>query len=423
MENWRNLSGVYALVMMWAGGCSTPPAEPAPIRSVRAIRVGDLHALSGRQFSGRAAAKTGVDLSFQVSGPLVSLPVDVGRGVSAGETIAAIDPRDFRTTLASAEGNVARAQANLAAMERGARPEEIEQLRAALADAEASYRRAVAEHERNERLLPEGAVSQSIYDISLALRERSEATVTQAKEALNIGLRGAREEDLQAKRAEIQALEAAALHARNQLEYATLAAPFSGTVAARYVDNFQTVQAKQPIVRLLDISQIEVTVAVPESLISLVPLVQGVRCRFDALADRDFPGVVTKIGTEASQTTRTFPVTVQLDQPGDVQILPGMAASVRVDPSDLSSPSPSDVVVPPSALFAGEAGQQSQVWILQPEGADSFRVALRAITPGRLTPTGIAVHEGLQAGEWVVTAGVHALRADQTVRILEEGSD
>ncbi len=318
---------------------------------------------------------------------------------------------------------MARAQANLAAMERGARPEEIEQLRAALADAEASYRRAVAEHERNERLLPEGAVSQSIYDISLALRERSEAAVTQAQEALNIGLRGAREEDLQAKRAEIQALEAAALHARNQLEYATLAAPFSGTVAARYVDNFQTVQAKQPIVRLLDISQIEVTVAVPESLISLVPLVQGVRCRFDALADRDFPGVVTKIGTEASQTTRTFPVTVQLDQPGDVQILPGMAASVRVDPSDLSSPSPSDVVVPPSALFAGEAGQQSQVWILQPEGADSFRVALRAITPGRLTPTGIAVHEGLQAGEWVVTAGVHALRADQTVRILEEGSD
>jgi RND family efflux transporter MFP subunit len=378
--------------------------------------------MGGRQFSGRATAKIGVDLSFQVSGPLVSLPVDVGTQVKAGDVLAALDPRDFRAALDSAQGNLARSQANLVAMERGARPEEIEQLRARVVQAEATYRQAVAEHDRNARLLPDGAVSQSDYDASLARRDRSEAAVTQAQEELNIGLRGAREEDLQAKRAEIQALEAAVLHARNQLDFATLTAPFAGTVAARYVDNFQTVQAKQPIARLLDISKIEVTVQVPESLISLVPLVQQVLCRFDAIADREFPGAVTKIGTEASQTTRTFPVTVQLDQPEDVQILPGMAASLRVDTSVLPNQAPSDIVVPPSAVFAGEAGQQSHVWILQPEGTDTFRAALRSVTTGRLTPTGVAITDGLQTGEWVVTAGVNALQADQVVRILEEGS-
>ena len=52
--------------------------------------------------------------------------------------------------------------------------------------------------------------------------------------------------------AEIKALEAAVENATNQLDYATLTAPFDGNVAARYVDNFQTVQAKQSIVRLLD---------------------------------------------------------------------------------------------------------------------------------------------------------------------------
>jgi multidrug resistance efflux pump len=77
-----------------------------------------------------------------------------------------------------------------------------------------------------------------------------------------MGLRGARPEDLDAKRAEIKALEAAVTNAKNQLDYTVLKAPFDGTVSARYVDNFQTVQAKEPIVRLLDITKIEVTIQI-----------------------------------------------------------------------------------------------------------------------------------------------------------------
>jgi hypothetical protein len=86
-------------------------------------------------------------------------------------------------------------------------------------------------------------------------------------------------------------------------------------VAAKHVDSFQTVQAKQSIVRLLDVSRIEVTVQIPESLISLIPQVKKVACRFDAFPNREFFGQVTKIGSEAWQTTRTYPVTVQIDQP------------------------------------------------------------------------------------------------------------
>ena len=226
-------------------GCREPAVEPEAIRPVRAIKVGDLKALEGREFPGRAEAKDEVDLSFRVSGPLISLPVDVGSQVKKGDVIAAIDPRDFQAALDSAQGNLARAQANLLAMERGARPEEIEQLKAALMEAEASHRQAVAEHERNASLLPKGATSQSDFDISLARQDRTAAQIKKAQEDLNIGQAGARPEDLEAKRAEIKALEAAVANAKNQLDYAVLTAPFDGTVAARYVDNFQTVQAKQ----------------------------------------------------------------------------------------------------------------------------------------------------------------------------------
>ncbi|MCR4414188.1 MAG: efflux RND transporter periplasmic adaptor subunit [Thermoguttaceae bacterium] len=407
------------LAALALAGCRKPVAEEEAIRPVRAIKVGDLKAIQGREFPGRAKARDEVDLSFRVSGPLVSLPVDVGSKVKKGDVIAAIDPRDFQTALDSAQGNLSRAQADLLAMERGARPEEVEQLKAAVTEAEATYRQALAEHERNAKLLPSGAVSKSEFDMTLARRDRTAAQVKKAKEDLNIGLKGARPEDLEAKRSEIKALEAAVANAKNQLDYAVLKAPFDGSVAARYVDNYQTVQAKQPVVRLLDVSKIEVTIQVPESLISLVPQVKKAVCRFDAFAGREFAGQVTKIGSEASQTTRTYPVTVQVDQPKDVQILPGMAATVRGQPEKGDKGTDGGVIVPPGAVFSADAGQQSYIWVVE-EG--SQKVTRRAVKTGKLTPVGLAVIEGLKAGEWVVTAGVYSLRENQAVTILQEGS-
>jgi RND family efflux transporter MFP subunit len=407
------------LAALMPAGCRKAASESEAIRPVRAIKVGDLKAMQGREFPGRAKAKDEVDLSFRVSGPLISLPVDVGTKVKKGDVIAAIDSRDFQAALDSAQGNLSVARANLLAMERGARPEEIEQLKAAVAEAEATYQQALADHKRNEKMLPERVIAQEEFDISLARRDRTAAQVKKVKEDLNIGLKGARPEDLEAKRSEIKALEAAVENAKNQLDYAVLKAPFDGNVAVRYVDNFQTVQAKQPVVRLLDVSKIEVTIQVPESLISLVPLVKKAVCRFDAFLGREFPGRVTKIGSEASQTTRTYPVTVQIDQASDSQVLPGMAAVVRGLPDADGKAGGEDLVVPPGAVFGDDAGQQTYAWVVD-EG--SQKVTRRAVKTGKLTPVGIAVMEGLKPGEWVVTAGVHCLRENQQVTILQEGS-
>lgn len=396
-------------------GCQKPPAESEPIRPVRAIKLGDLKSIGGREFPGRAAAKIEVDLSFQVSGPLVSLPVDVGSTVKKGDVIAAIDPRDFETALANHQGNLDRAKATLLAMERGARPEEIEQLKAALDEAKASNEQATAEHERNAKLVKSGAVTKSDFDISLARTKRTAADVKSATEALNIGMAGARAEDLEAKRAEIRALEAAVVAAANQLKDATLTAPFDGEVAARYVDNFQTVQAKQSIVRLLDVSKIEVELQIPESLIGLVPQVKKVACRFDALPGREFFGTVTKIGQEASQTTRTYPVTIEIDQPEDVRILPGMAVSVRNHVEVGDGTEAVDLIVPPSSVFTAADDPQTYVWVLDEQ---SGKVARRAVKTGELTPVGLRIVDGLKVGEVVVTSGVNSLREGQEVKLL-----
>jgi len=395
-------------------GCGAPPPESAPIRPVRTIQVGKLSAVNSREFPGRAKAKEEVELSFQVSGPLVSVPVDVGDSVKQGQVIAVIDPRDFEAALASNQGNLERAKANLKAMEMGARPEEIAQLEASLAQAKSVHEQAVAEHERSESLIKTKAISQSQFDITQARKQSTAAEVKTAEEALNIGMKGARAEDIEAKNAEIRALEAAVKSAQNQLEYSTMKAPFDGEVAAKYVDNFQTVQAKQPVFRLLNTTKIEITIQVPETLISLVPQVKKVACHFDAFPDKEFFGKVTKVSREASQTTRTYPVTVEIDQPEDVKILPGMAATVRNHPEESDGDTPTDMIVPASALFTPADSPQTYVWIVDP---DTKKVSRREVKTGGLTPVGITVAEGLNSGDVVVISGVNSLRDGQEVKL------
>jgi multidrug efflux pump subunit AcrA (membrane-fusion protein) len=170
--------------------------------------AGDVVGFRSRTFPGRAEAVDEVDLSFRVSGQVIEFPVRVGDQVEKGTLLAALDPIDYRTALDLARGNLQRAQAELLAMEAGARPEEILQLQAGLSEAQASLNRATAEHERNARCGSGGGLSIGIRFVAVPAGPGCGRLKT-AQEALRIGQRGAREEDRQAKRGEIKALQAA----------------------------------------------------------------------------------------------------------------------------------------------------------------------------------------------------------------------
>jgi RND family efflux transporter MFP subunit len=192
-------------------------------------------------------------------------------------------------------------------------------------------------------------------------------------------------------------------------------APFTGTVAATYVEKHEAVQPKQVILRLLDAQKIEMVIDVPESRIGNAPYVKELRIRFDTVPGREFPAEIKEISNEASQTTRTYPVTLIMDAPTDVTIQPGMAgeATARLElPEDKDL---SGYEVPLSAIFS-EKDQTSYVWVID-EG--SGQVSLRPVELGNLTPRGVLIKSGIKSGEWVATAGVHFLRDGQEVRILE----
>lgn len=352
-------------------GCAEPPPERTVIRPVRAALVGDTTELRRRGFPGRAQATQEIDLAFRVGGPLIARPVNVGDEVAQGDVVAQIDPRDFEVNLRNA--------------------------RAQLGEAKAAFERARNDFRRQRNIFEQdpGATSEAAVDRAREERDRAAANV--------------------------DALTASVKTAQNQLNDTDLEAPFDGRVVATYVENFQNVRAKQPILRILDTAHIEMVVNVPENLIATVPRVRTVKITFDVLPGREFAGTVKEIGTEASQTTRTFPVTLVMDQPEDAEILPGMAGRARAGEMDLPEEERRrGVYVPVGAVFTPDTETQSHVWVIEPTEADLGVLKRRPVQTGELTEVGVLITDGLSAGEWVVTAGVHSVQEGQTVRILQQ---
>jgi multidrug resistance efflux pump len=320
-------------------GCGEDETQEPLVRPIRAIRIGDEQAFSGRTFPGTAEAVEAVDLSFRVGGPLVSFPgKQLGKQVNKGDLLAEIDTRDFQLRLRDTEAALAKAESELEGM-RKARPEEIEKLKAELDRAEAAAQFARVEYERFLSLKGTVAASKSEVELAEARSRLADADVVGAKESLRIGEEGARPEDIKAKESQIKSLEAAVQKANDDLTDTKLTAPFSGSIAAAYVDNYQVVQPKEPIVRLVNSSELEIRVDIPENLIALVPTVQETFVTIQAFPDLKIPARIAEIGTEASPTTRTYPVKLRFTPPEGKAIRAGMTGIVtgRGDPAKVIS--------------------------------------------------------------------------------------
>ena len=218
---------------------------------------------------------------------------------------------------------------------------------------------------------------------------------------------------VETSKANIAALRTKRDIAQSELSYAQLTAPFDGVIAGRYAQNFQTVQAKQPILRLLDTSRIKFGVDLPETAMPLLPYAKEIWVTFQAAPGNKLPATIQDVSHEASRSTRTYRLTVLMDQPADVRILPGMSGELRarLEPPNTQ---PKALEVLASALFEGSDGATC-VWRVDTSTMTVHRQPVKTLRP---TTVGFLV-EGLKAGQTVVTAGVHYLKEGQKVRINE----
>ncbi len=222
-------------------------------------------------------------------------------------------------------------------------------------------------------------------------------------------------QDVDDARARLDQAEASVRIRQKAVDDSRLIAPFDGLVSATFVDNFQNVRVKEPVIRLLDVSRLEIVVNIPENLINFAAEVTDIQVRFDAVPDLEIPATIKEVGREASAATRTFPITLIFDpKHGGADIQPGMAGQARGKSPSLDQTE--GLEVPVAAVFTpdGADSDASYVWVVD---EDQKTVSRREVEQLAISPRGGAVVLGLQPGERVVTAGVHRLREGQQVLI------
>ncbi len=139
---------------------------------------------------------------------IIDLPVAPGTSVEKDTVLVRLDDTLQKALVEKAAADVSQAQANLQKLRRGARPEEVASSRAKVVGARAALAESQSNYQRVLSLIKQKLVSHTELDKAQAVRDANEASLQSAQEALLILTNGAREEDLTAAEAVLNASKA-----------------------------------------------------------------------------------------------------------------------------------------------------------------------------------------------------------------------
>ncbi len=232
--------------------------------------------------TGTLQAVRTVEVGTQISGRIVKLFADFNDTVTKGEVIAQLDTTLLRSAVEDAEAS-------------------LESKKAQLAQAERELR-------RQESLQKQGVSSDS--------------DLNNAQYAFDVA------------KAAVKAAEVSVDRARQNLGYATITAPVSGTVIERDVDVGQTVAASLAAPKLFlianDLSEMQILAAVDESDIGQIHDGQAARFTVKAYPDRQFTGTVKQVRLQSTVDQNVVSYNVVIDVANhDRTLLPGMTATVE----------------------------------------------------------------------------------------------
>jgi multidrug efflux pump subunit AcrA (membrane-fusion protein) len=409
------LTGAVAILLGACGG-EDLGQDTQVIRPVRTAVATTAPSMIRRTYPAVVLPAQQAELAFRVSGRIVDLPVRAATQVKRGEPIAQLDKREFEAAVARLESQREKALSELAAMESGARSEDLAALQAKVAAAKAQLDKQRTQVGRFEQLARQGTIARADLEAERAKLASDEANLDVAQQELKKAQVGARTEEIAAQEATIRDIETQLSEAIADLEDTTLRAPFDGIIASRNVDNFTNVQANSVVAVLQKLDTIDLQYDVPGIDVATFGQQNNVvtKARLDVAPGREFDAQLVEFGTEADAATQTFRARASIPYPEDVTVLPGMTGSIVVS---VEQAGPETFTIPESAL-AAEPDGSSYVWVVKkPENA----VTRRTVTPESLSGGDVSVSGDLTSGDIVVTAGVSFLHEGMIVNPTTEG--
>jgi RND family efflux transporter MFP subunit len=229
------------------------------------------------------------------------------------------------------------------------------------------------------------------------------ATYERASQLLSESL--ASRQDFDNAEAAMKVAEANAQAAQARLAYASITAPFAGTVTSRQFDPGAVVTAGTALFTLADFDSVKVAINVLEKDVPLVTVGSRATVLADALPDDTFAGRVGRTSDAVDPATRTMRAEVFVANPKH-RLKPGMYATANL----LLFQHPNAVTVPAAAVLRA--------------AGDTFVFVVRGDTARRvIVCTGIEqgarceIVSGLAGGESLITTGQQYLKEASPVKV------
>ncbi|WP_306641877.1 efflux RND transporter periplasmic adaptor subunit [Sanyastnella coralliicola] len=299
--------------------------------------------------SGKIQPEVEVMISAEVSGLILDLPVKEGDLVGPGDLLVGINPDIYQSALGRAQAAVNTSRSTLASS------------KARKLQSEAQFLAAERSFERSQQLFEQGAISQADYDQALSNFEVSKAEVEAA------------EQSIKSAQFSIASAEASYREAADNLKRTELKAPMGGTVTALTKEVGEAVLGTsmmqgETIMKVSDLSSMEVNVEVNESDIVLVSLGDTAIVEVDAYIDEEFKGVVTEISNTAlnSLTSSALSMDQVTNFSVKVRILPSSYKHLMKEGEEHLSPF--------------RPGMSATVEIMTDKAEDVLAIPIKAVT-------------------------------------------
>jgi RND family efflux transporter MFP subunit len=196
--------------------------------------------------------------------------------------------------------------------------------------------------------------------------------------------------------------------AREDLEKATLRAPFGGIVAARLADPGERVAVDAQVLRIVDLTRLALEAPVPAENIGEVKVGQPLKFRVQGFGEREFRGTIDRINPTTAEGSRSIPVHVLIENP-DRALRGGLFASGNLLLERLEQALP----VPVTAVRE----EQGKRYVYEIEEGTVQR---RTVEVGMATRAGmIDVRVGLEPGDIIVRNNLGQLREGAAARVAQ----
>lgn len=361
---------VLALAAFAAVGLRERPAKPASDAAPAAVaaaefQAADLYTVVADRLehrvpvTGTLAPFTEAMVKARVAGELLQVAVREGERVKRGQVLARIDLTEGRARVAAREADVEAAKAQLVW---------------------SGKNRAQQQALLDKRFISQNAFDnvQSSFDVAAAKLRATEAELELANKALGD---------------------------------AVLASPIDGVVAERLAQPGERVSVDARILRIVDLSRLQLEASVPASEIGRVRVGQSAVFRVDGLDTRAFEGRVERINPGTSAGSRSISVYAVIDNAA-LELRAGMFAQGAIVTGTVE-----DALLAPASALRTAAGR-SFVYAI-----DKGHIAVREVKAGPVDAAGrVQILEGLAAGERIVRHNLGTLRAGQAARVLESAA-